>query len=270
MTTRATGAGCNGAAASPDRRFSDRPRLPSLAPRTALRGLGPPFARRRLSFEDPRAAGESKRNDSTPTPLLALRRSSTERPDLSATIAVTGAAASSRPSPAVTTTSSMLSAQRSPFRRVTFSGVHSRRPRRGLLRYRHATAGPRSVLVGFHHLDGFLLQRGACVLQHAADPRVRPVFHLSRGVLLAPLYPSELSLRPQPPAVTTTLTRVFTDGTYPPGLSPLAPSHPRPPCGGPRRSGVRREDPQGLAPRTGPLPTATFPPPPTRCSHGLA
>lgn len=63
---------------------------------------------------------------------------------------------------------------------LTFSGVHSRRPRRVLLRYRRATAGPRSVLVGFHHLDGFLLQRGACVLQHAADLRVRPVWPLAR------------------------------------------------------------------------------------------
>lgn len=270
MTAQATGAGCNGAAASPDRRFSDRPRLPSLAPRAALRGLGPPFARRRLSFEDPRAAGGSKRNDSTPTPLLALRRSSTERPDLSATIAVADAAASSRPSPAVTTTSSKLSAQRSPFRRETFSGVHSRRPRRGLLRYRRATASPRSVLVGFHHLDGFLLQRGACVLQHAADHRVRPVStsrevsSWRRSTLRS--FPSARSRPPSPPRSRA----MYTDETCPLGLSPRAPSNPRPPCEGPRRSGVRREDPQGFAPRTGPLPTAAFPPPPTRCSHGLA
>jgi hypothetical protein len=152
----------------------------------------------------------------------------------------------------------------------TSSGVHSRRPRRVLLRYRRATAGPRSVLVGFHHLDGFLLQKGACVLQHAADPRVRPVWPLAR-------FPPDAALPFEafpPPAAARRHSRACArDSPTGPTLSAFPLPHLPAPvllAKEPRRSSVGGEDPQGLAPRTGPLSSVAFPPHPTRCSHGLA
>ena len=75
-------------------------------------------------------------------------------------------------------------------------GVHSRRPRRDLLRERPATAAPRSALGVSHPLDGFLLRGPACVLQHAPSPGVRPVLPPRGDASRRPLHPSKLSLRP--------------------------------------------------------------------------
>ena len=204
-----------------------RPRLPSLAPPATLRGLGPPFARRRLSFEDPRAAGGSKRMRRPTHPSWPLRRSSAEQPDLSTTVTVAGAAASSRPFPAVTTTSSMLSAQRSPFRRTPFP--ESTPGDRDAFSF--GTDVPPPVLVPSSW--------GSTTSTVSSSRKVRVYcntlptlgfarFRLLRGCLRTPLYPSKLSLRSQPPAVTPALARLIHRRDLP--SRPFSIPHPPTPC----------------------------------------
>ena len=79
-------------------------------------------------------------------------------------------------------------------------------PLRESLRDASATSRPRSVLVVFHHLDGFRLRCRARVLQRAPDPGVRPVSRrpaaaprcrfAAKGPIPGTLpYPTKLSLR---------------------------------------------------------------------------
>jgi hypothetical protein len=127
--------------------------------------------------------------------------------------------------------------QRTPLRRTGDTGVHSRQNPRGTrLRVTPATAPPRSALVVFHHLDGFLLRCRARVLQRAPDPGVHPVSDRPPRVAPRPLRPSSgccPALRSLPSVRST--TRVT-------GVSP-------------------RRSPRALPPRP-------FPPPPHPTANG--
>lgn len=76
-------------------------------------------------------------------------------------------------------TSSLGFVQRSPLRRLDREGVHSRSasrlPAARSFGPEAASLRTRSVLVVFHHLDGFLLQHGADILQPASDRGVHLV-----------------------------------------------------------------------------------------------
>lgn len=140
-----------------------------------------------------------------------------------------------------------------------------------------ATADPRSALVVFHHLDGFLLRCRARVLQRAPDPGVHPVFGPPAAV--SPRRP----LRPSPgcfPALRSlpsARSRDCVTGVSPRRSPRPLPPRPSPPLTPTRRHGrprarvqVGSEGPRGLPPRTGPLPDRRFPASRARCSPGLA
>ena len=168
--------------------------------------------------------------------------------------------------------------QRSPLRRPGDTGVHSRLlPCGRCLRGLPATADPRSALVVFHHLGGFLLRCRARVLQRAPDPGVHPVFRPpARRVASTDrcVLPRDASLPFEafPPSVAVaaspTCCHVVHRAPCPRTLSlPL----PRPASAVARisKSRVGSVGPRGLPPRTGPLQDRRLPADHARCSPGL-